>query len=167
MELLLSGQVRNYLPSDWPTLLATVDGLSRSYGALATQLNLALRANAILSSAQIAQLSQQEQAELQSRRNTAAMLQATSQQALQTSSQRFASLQQLISAIRSATDEKGILDLQARIAAEQGMLVNEQTKVQTLNQTLEAEERARQQRAPELSIANFGSLRRSPPIGLN
>ena len=94
-------------------------------------------------------------------------MQATSQQALQSSSQRFASLQQLINAIPSATDQKGILDLQARIAAEQAMLQNEQTKVQTLNQSLEADERARQQRARELAISNIGSLRRLPPIGLN
>jgi type IV secretion system protein VirB5 len=167
MEALLSGTVRNYLPPDWSGLLASVNGLANGYGVLSAQLNTALRANAILTPAQIARLSAQEQAELQSRRNAAAMMQATSQQALQTSSQRFASLQQLISTIRSATDSKGIMDLQARIAAEQAMLENEQTKVHTLNQTLEAEERARQQRAPELAIANFGSLRNSPPIGLN
>ena len=94
-------------------------------------------------------------------------MQATSQQALQSSSQRFASLQQLINAIPSATDQKGALDLQARIAAEQAMLQNEQTKVQTLNQALQADERARQQRAQELSISNLGSLRTLPPIGLN
>ena len=57
------------------------------------------------------------------------MLQVTSRQALQVSSERFASLQQLIDAIPTATDPKAILDLQARIAAEQAMLQNEQTKL--------------------------------------
>ena len=47
------------------------------------------------------------------------------------------------------------------------MLQNEQTKIQTLNQALQADERARQQRAQELSISNLGSLRTLPPIGLN
>ena len=94
-------------------------------------------------------------------------MQATSQQALQASSQRFVTLQQLINAIPAATDQKGALDLQARIAAEQAMLQNELAKVQTLNQALQADERARQQRAQELSIANLGSLRNLPPIGLN
>jgi P-type DNA transfer protein VirB5 len=160
-------QARNYLPPDWQGLLSALNGLSGSYGVLSAQLNTALAANAVLTPAQLSRLSLQEQAQLQSSRNSAALMQATSQQALQASSQRFASLQQLINAIPSATDQKGALDLQARIAAEEAMLQNEQTKIQTLNQALQADERARQQRAQELSITNIGSLRTLPAMGLN
>lgn len=167
MDRLLSGTVRNYLPPDWQGLLSTLNGLAGSYGTLSSLLSSTLRANAILTPDQVARLSAQERQELQSSRNSAALMQVTSQQALQSSSQRFASLQQLIDAIPSATDEKGILDLQARIAVEQAMLQNEQTKIQALNQSLEADERAREQRARELAISNIGSLRRLPPIGLN
>jgi type IV secretion system protein VirB5 len=167
MERLLSGTVRNYLPPDWQGLIGTLNGLQGSYGVLAAQLNSTLAANAILTPDQVARLSSQEREQLQSARNSAALLQVTSQQALQSSSQRFTSLQQLIDAIPAAADEKGALDLQARIAAEQAMLQNEQTKIQTLNHALEADERARQQRARELAISNLGSLRRLPPIGLN
>jgi type IV secretion system protein VirB5 len=163
----ITPQTRNYLPTNWQGLVATLNGLSGSYGALSAQLNSTLSANAILTPAQLSRLSTQEQAQLQSSRNSAALMQATSQQALQASSQRFTSLQQLINAIPTATDQKGALDLQARIAAEQAMLQNEQTKIQTLNQALQADERARQQRAQELSISNLGSLRTLPPIGLN
>ena len=163
----ITPQTRNYLPTNWQGLIATLNGLSGSYGALSAQLNSTLSANAILTPAQVSRLSPQEQAQLQSSRNSAALMQATSQQALQASSQRFTSLQQLINAIPTATDQKGALDLQARIAAEQAMLQNEQTKIQTLNQALQADERARQQRAQELSISNLGSLRTLPPIGLN
>ena len=163
----ITPQTRNYLPTNWQGLMATLNGLSGSYGVLSAQLNSALTANAILTPAQLSRLSPQEQAQLQSSRNSAALMQATSQQALQASSQRFVTLQQLINAIPSATDQKGALDLQARIAAEQAMLQNEQTKIQTLNQALQADERARQQRAQELAISNIGSLRTLPPIGLN
>jgi type IV secretion system protein VirB5 len=163
----ITPQTRNYLPTNWQGLIATLNGLSGSYGALSAQLNSTLSANAILTPAQLSRLSPQEQAQLQSSRNSAALMQATSQQALQASSQRFVTLQQLINAIPTATDQKGALDLQARIAAEQAMLQNEQTKIQTLNQALQADERARQQRAQELSISNLGSLRNLPPIGLN
>ena len=163
----ITPQTRNYLPTNWQGLIATLNGLSGSYGALSAQLNSTLSANAILTPAQLSRLSPQEQAQLQSSRNSAALMQATSQQALQASSQRFTSLQQLINAIPTATDQKGALDLQARIAAEQVMLQNEQTKIQTLNQALQADERARQQRAQELSISNLGSLRTLPAIGLN
>jgi type IV secretion system protein VirB5 len=82
-------------------------------------------------------------------------------------SARFASLQQLIDAIPGATDAKAVMDLQARIAAEQLMLQNEQTKLMVLQQAMEAEERARRQRAGEFAIANIGSLRRLAPVGLN
>jgi P-type DNA transfer protein VirB5 len=163
----MSPQQRNYLPTNWQGLMATLNGLSGSYSVLSAQLNSTLSANAVLTPAQLSRLSPQEQAQLQSSRTSAALMQATSQQALQASSQRFVTLQQLINAIPTAADEKGALDLQARIAAEQVMLQNEQTKVQTLNQALEAEGRAREQRARELSISNIGSLRRLPPVGLN
>ena len=43
-------------------------------------------------------------------------------------------MQTLINAIPSATDQKGILDLQARIQAEQGMLQTDQTKLHVLYQ---------------------------------
>ena len=163
----MTPQQRNYLPTNWQGLMAALNALSGSYGALSTQLNASLTANAILTPAQLSRLSPQEQAQLQSSRNSAALMQATSQQAMQASSQRFVTLQQLINAIPTATDQKGALDLQARIAAEQAMLQNELAKIQTLNQALQADERARQQRAQELSISNLGSLRNLPPIGLN
>lgn len=167
MERLLSGTVRNYLPPDWQALEDTLNGLRGGYGALASHLSAQVRTNSILTADQLARLSPQERDFLEANRRSAALMQVTSQQALQSSSQRFASLQQLIDAIPSATDEKAVLDLQARISVEQAMLQNEQTKLQMLNQSLEAEERARQQQARELAISNIGSLRTSSPIGLN
>ena len=44
---------------------------------------------------------------------------------------------------------------------------NEHTKLMVLNQAAEAEQRAQEQRARELAISNFGSLRRLPAVGLN
>ena len=167
MERLLSGTVRNYLPPDWQALADTLNGLGGAYGALASQLDSTLRANAVLTPEHLARLSTQQREHLESTRKAAALLQVTSRQALESSSQRFTALQQLIDAIPSATDEKAILDLQARIAVEQAMLQNEQTKLQMLNQTVEAEARARELRARELAIANIGSLRDRPAIGLN
>ena len=88
------------------------------------------------------------------------------EQALSNSSARFASLQSLINAIPRATDEKAVLDLQARIQAEQGMLANEHTKVDLLLQAAEAEDLARQQRDRERAIAEIGTLRALPAMGL-
>lgn len=167
MEQLLSGVTRNYLPSDWATLEATLRGAQASYSALAAEMQSALRDVTVLTPAQTARLSPQQVEQLEASRRTVAMLQVTSRQALQASSQRFATLQGLIDAIPTATDAKGILDLQARIGAEQAMLQNEHTKLMVLNQAAEAEQRAQEQRARELAISNFGSLRGLPSIGLN
>lgn len=167
MEQLLAGTVRNYLPPDWQALEAALNGLQGSYSGLAGQLDAMIDANAVLTPDQIARISIQERGQLEAARKSAALLQVTSRRALEASSTRFASLQQLITAISTATDQKAVLDLQARITAEQAMLQNEQTKLMVLYHAAQAEELARRQRASELAIANIGSLRRSAPIGLN
>jgi type IV secretion system protein VirB5 len=94
------------------------------------------------------------------------MLQATTEQALGTISGRFATIQQLIGAIGGARDQKAILDLQARIAAEQGMLANDQSKLQTVYQVAQAQQWALQQRSREQAIGDVGSLRNLPRMGL-
>jgi type IV secretion system protein VirB5 len=167
MENLLRDQQRNYLPPDWQSLEGALTGAPGAYSALSRQLEAVVSANAVLTPAQLAGLSDQEREQLLSARNSAAMFQVTSRRALEVNSARFASLQQLIDAIPGATDAKAIMDLQARIEAEQLMLQNEQTKLMVLQRAMEAEERARRQRAGELAIANIGSLRRLAPVGLN
>lgn len=167
MENLLRGQQRNYLPPDWQSLEGALTGASGAYSALSRQMEAVVNSNAVLTPAQLAGLSDQEREQLLAARNSAAMFQVTSRRALEVNSARFASLQQLIDAIPGATDAKAVMDLQARIAAEQLMLQNEQTKLMVLQQAMEAEERARRQRASELAIANIGSLRRLAPVGLN
>lgn len=167
MENLLREQQRNYLPPDWQSLEGALTGASGPYSALSRQLDAVVSANAVLTAGQLAGLSDQEREQLLSARNSAAMFQVTSRRALEVNSARFASLQQLIDAIPAATDAKAVMDLQARIAAEQLMLQNEQTKLMVLQQAMEAEDRARRQRAGELAIANIGSLRRLAPVGLN
>ena len=89
--------------------------------------------------------------------SSAATPQALTQQALSTTSSRFASIQQLITAIGSATDAKGALDLQARIQSEQGLLQTESTKLGILYQVVQAEELTRKQQARENAIASVGS----------
>jgi type IV secretion system protein VirB5 len=80
------------------------------------------------------------------------------QAALTNSSARFASIQSLISAISTASDQKGILDLQARISAELGMLQNEQTKLQVLHQTTDAQSAVLAQQERERIIAAQGNF---------
>ena len=156
MQNLLGGIHRNYLPANWSELPS----------ALAVPIRARVDANAVLSAAQLAALSPAERQHLGAARGNAALLAVAAQEAYATTSRRFDSLQQLISAIPSATDPKGILDLQARIQAEQGMLANESTKLAVLYQAAQAQEWARQQSAREQVVAGIGNLRNLPPLRL-
>ncbi|MGO9934002.1 MAG: type IV secretion system protein [Steroidobacteraceae bacterium] len=138
MEQLLIGTIRNYLPPDWPQVTAALQG-SNGYGALSADAQNLIAINAVLSPQQLATLPPGGQQLIQSERQWGAMQQALAHQALANASNRFASIQTLIAAISSAADQKGVLDLQARISAELGMLQNEQTKDQLLNQSASAQ----------------------------
>lgn len=166
MQNLLSGTNRNYLPTDVTSLEATLSGSGGTYGALATNVQSAMSANAVLSSAALASLSAAERNAILAQRQAVALQQGISSQALANSSGRFTQVQQLISTIGSAQDPKAILDLQARISAEQGMLEAEQTKLQVLYQTLQAQQAAEEQASREQAIADVGSLRTLPAMGL-
>jgi type IV secretion system protein VirB5 len=157
MDQLLAGTVRNYLPPDWNGLASAVHG-GGSYPVLATDVRNALDANAILTSQQLSTLSPSDSQQIQADRHSVAMLQAVAHEALAESGNRFASLQRLIDAIPRASDQKAVLDLQARIAAEQGMLANEVIKLQTLYESIEAARWANEQRAREQAIAAHGNF---------
>jgi type IV secretion system protein VirB5 len=166
MENLLSGINRNYLPTDWSQLQQVLSGSSSGYGALASSVQGLVNGDAVLSGSQLAAFSPIERADVISDREHAALLQAVTRDALSTTSQRFAELQQLIAAIPTATDEKAILDLQARIGIEQAMIQNEAIKLQVLYETTTAETQAESEEINEESVAETGSLQNLPPIGL-
>ena len=157
MGQLLAGTPRNYLPPDWPTLQATLQG-SGGYPQLAADLQGATSAAAVLSAQQLATLSPAASAQLQARRQTVALLQSLSHESLANSSRRFNAVQQLIDAIAQAPDQKAILELQARVDGEQGMLQNEQTKQQVLYQGVQAQDWANAQRMRELAVAGHGEF---------
>jgi type IV secretion system protein VirB5 len=159
MQQLLSGTVRNYLPGDWSTLQAVLPGGGTGgYGALAGDVARALDANTVLTPQQLAALPLPAGQSLTAARQSAALLQALTHEALANSSARFASLQQLINAIGAAGDQKSILELAARIGAESGMLQNERTKLADLYQAVAAEQSANAQRTRELVVAGHGQF---------
>jgi type IV secretion system protein VirB5 len=155
MEQLLGGINRNYLPVDWPQMTQALQG-SGAYSALSNDQQSIMAATAVLSAQRLAMMSSSAQQLIQSSRQWSAMQQALSHQSLVNASNRFASIQTLISSIPTAGDQKAILDLQARISAELGMLQNEQTKVQILSQSMQAQQTALLQQAREQAIAAHG-----------
>ena len=156
MQNLLSNINRNYLPTTWAQLPI----------GLASPIQSQVNTNAVLTSAQLTALSPAEQQQLNAARGNAALLQVATQQAYATTSSRFASVQTLINAIPSATDQKGILELQARIQAEQGMLQTDSTKLNLLYQAAQAQELARKQSALEQVVSGVGNLRTLPALRL-
>jgi type IV secretion system protein VirB5 len=153
MEMLLNDTVRNYLPSGWQQV---TNAAQSGGGPLAADIQTNLAANSVLSAQRMATLSPDSQQLIQATRQWGAARQSIAHQALANSSNRFSSLQTLISTIGAAGDQKGILDLQARISAELGMLQNEQTKLQVLNQSMLAQESTLNQQAREMAIEAHG-----------
>ena len=158
MERLLSGITRNYLPSSWSQLTGAMTGSGPGSSALTASIRSAIGANAVLTPQQLALLSPASQQHIAAIRRENALQQSLAQAALTNSSARFASIQSLISAISTASDQKGILDLQARISAELGMLQNEQTKLQVLHQTTDAQSAVIAQQERERIIAAQGNF---------
>ena len=156
MERLLSATERNYLPADWAELAQALQGVSGSHSALASLQRTAMADNAVLTTAQLGYLPPDIRAQVDAERHATALRQAITRDALANTSNRFRAIQQLTDAIPRAADPKAVLDLQARIQVELGMLQNEQTKLQILEQGARADEAARRQRDWETAVAGQG-----------
>lgn len=158
MQNLLSGIRRNYLPQTAAQLSAAVAGNALQYPTFTAAMKADVAAQDGLTPAAVAELSPSAQAQLLLDRQSAALLQAVSSDALANSSARFAGLTQLISAIGGARDQKAILDLTARITAEQAMLENEQTKLRVLFAAAQAQQWTDRERAREGAIMAQGDF---------
>ena len=155
MEQLLGGTVRNYLPSNWTQVTGALQG-GGGFSTLASDVQNLMTANAVVSPQRLATLSPAGQQLVLANRQWGAMQQALAREAFANASSRFAALQGLIASIPSATDQKGILDLQARISAELGMLQNEQIKMQMLTQSTQAQQLSLSQQANEQVLDGQG-----------
>ncbi|CAH0445334.1 Type IV secretion system protein virB5 [Ralstonia syzygii subsp. syzygii] len=163
MAGLLSGQNRNYLPSDWNSAMNALSNGGGSYGSLASAAQQIKQAQSVLSSSDLSRLSPQMQQYLDQVRNVSASQQALGQQAYATASQRVNLLQTLTNQISSAPDAKAVWDLQARIQSEQTQLQNDQSRLQSVAQLTQAQSVATKQMANELrsqtsGTGNFPSL---------
>lgn len=158
MQLLLSGVNRNYLPKNWAQLQAAMQGAGGTYGALSGGVAATVAADAVVPPAVLAQLPDPVRKQVRTGRQLAALHQNLTREALETTSERFENLQQLINAIPNAADQKAVLDLQARIDSEATQLQNEQSKLVTLYQLVEAEERANERQLNEQAVVGLGQF---------
>ena len=166
MEQLLANEVRNYLPPDWAQLANAVGQARGQYAALSNELQQLVATNAVLDANQLGSLSATARQRVEAQRREVALSQGLAREALAAAGARFISLQSLISEIPNAADPKAVMDLQARIAAEQAMLANEHTKLAMVFEAAAAERSAREQQQRERALRDLGSLRTLQPLGL-
>ena len=164
MSQLLSGTNWNYLPTDWSDVQAVLSGSGGAYGSLGSSVQSLVASNAVLSPLQVASLSSTEASQLSADRTSTALLQAMTRDALSMTSARFGELQQLVDAIPTATDEKGVLDLQARIQAQETLLQNDEMKLGILYEVAASQQQANEERAQEQAIAGIGTFSTLPPL---
>ncbi len=158
----LSTAARNYLPEDYQQVLDAATGAAGAYAGVSGQVRAIMTANAVLADAALAELTPQQRAVVEDARRAAASLQGLSRTAYGNTSQRFAQLQQLLTAIGATGDQKAILELQGRIQSEQNMLANEQNKLTALYQAAQAQEWARAQQIREHTVQAVGTIRNLP-----
>ncbi|EFG3129320.1 TPA: conjugal transfer protein [Escherichia coli] len=78
---------------------------------------------------------------------------------LEQAQSRFTELSGLVRRVNTATDPKEVMDLNARIGAEQVFLQNEVGKLQVLQQTAQANDALYQQKVKQMAVQSSGSLR--------
>jgi type IV secretion system protein VirB5 len=128
---------------------------------MGSQIQALVRNNSILSNASLTNMNMlpvQSQL-LTDRRTNAAAIQSIAAQGMANASARFSYLQGLMSQINSTTDPKAIAELNARIAAEQTMMTNEQTKLQQTISLMQSRDAITQQQQNEMAIQQTGSVR--------
>jgi type IV secretion system protein VirB5 len=153
---------RRTLPTDSQTLLGLANG--GSYGNLANSINSIKQATSTLSPANFG--SQYAADRWVADLNRAAQNKALSVQAYDAAQQRLSNLEQLMSTISTTEDPKAIAELQARINVEQGLIQNEQTKINAMAMLLRAEQQISEMQARETSIRMAGTTRSIPRVSV-
>lgn len=146
-NILQRSELRKFLPQEWQQVYDSVQRGDRS--GLSGKINAIKDSNAVLSADRVKGLSASTAADLNRRRNNAAIAQGTAEEAYRRSGDRIDYLQSLASRIDQSSDPKAIMDLQAGIAAEQAQIQNEQMRLQLASQLQAAEDRKNLQRERE------------------
>lgn len=156
----LSNAIRNYLPASAGDILDVINGASATYSNMSGMVQNYTDQNAVLSPGAIANLNMSvDQLKLfTQRRNNIAAIQAYATQSIDAASLRFGYIQQLMDQVSATNDPKGVAELNARIAGEQVMLQNDQTKLQQMYAYLQNQELVNQQQLRELAIQQVGSV---------
>ena len=140
--------LRSFLPDPNAFVTASSGDLS-SLGPLGAAAAVIRRANQLFT----APAGDAAAADLMAAGNRAALNLATGQSIGGAAQSRLVGLQQLQAALDSAPNARAVLDLQARLAAEQAMIANDQMRLQGLAMTQAAQDQLQAQRDRERAAA--------------
>ncbi|MGJ0489468.1 P-type DNA transfer protein VirB5 [Methylobacter sp.] len=147
-DLINNPELRQYLPANFQDILAggygnweAIREAAKVFGVDETTLDAASAAAKLFNA----------------KASHGAIYRATMEDGYNRASQRFADLQVLLDKINNAPDAKDIADLQARIQAEQAMLQNENIKLATLSQLVQAQQELATQQSVEIGMASTRS----------
>ncbi len=140
--------VRGFLPNADAYVTAAQSDLS-ALGALGAKAQAIRNANQLYT----APASDPVGADLMAAGNRAALNLAAGETVGETGATRLQGLQQLQQAVGTAPDARAVLDLQARLLAEQAMIANDQMRLQGLAMTQSAQDQVQTQRDRERAAA--------------
>ena len=140
--------LRSFLP-DANTFVTASSGNLSSLGPLGSTAAVIRKANQLFT----ARPGDAAGADLMAAGNRAALNLATGQAVVQAGASRLNGLQQLQSALNTAANARAVLDLQARLEAEQAMIANDQMRIQGLAMTEAAQAQLQAQRDQERAAA--------------
>ncbi len=137
---------RDYLPSDWQEIYDKVE--DGGYAGLTGTSKDIYKANQLFDSC--AHFTVEEQRiECEARAVRPSQDKAVALEAFSKAKARLGQIDQLMAKIDLTTDPKEIAELQGRIALEQAMISNEQTKLKLYSMVADAEKRIQRQRRKE------------------
>lgn len=154
-------RVREYLPEDWKRIYDAVR--SGNYEGLTEEARRIYEANHVYDTCEGLVAEARQTCEAQAVKP--AQDKALTMEAYNRAAARLNQIEALMGQINQTEDPKAIAELQGRIAAEQALVQNEQTKLQLFALISQAEDRLQQQRRHELYMqeaAKTGRLQLQP-----
>lgn len=141
-------QLRDYLPQDWQVVY---DAVKRGgYSGLNSRAGSIYADNKVFDACE-SLVADQQRGACRSQAVKPSQDKAFALEAYEQAAARLGQIDQLMGQINQTQDPKGIAELQGRIAAEQAMIQNEQTKLQMFQMVAEAEGKIQEQRQRELN----------------
>lgn len=161
-QIMNNPSLRDYLPNDWQGVYDSVR--TGGYSGLTGRAQSVYETNKIYDACAHYKVAEQRTA-CEAQAVKGAQDKAFALDAYDKAKGRLTQIDGLMSQINGTTDPKAIAELQGRIAAEQALIQNEQTKLQMYQMVATAEDRLQEQRQREINakvLSNREFTKRQP-----